>query len=999
MKKKMGNKIVALLLSAAMAVGIGGAGKPIYAADRANGKNTGRQAVILAESEQGGLANRTAPAPDGDGSQTDRTALVTENAGLDHDRTGETDAVVFTVTMDGVTTAYENEEDIAEAWKSVQGKTAEIHLMKDIDVTSIEFKLEENNVDHLNTLFLKSGNITLTMEENVKLHETTTSGIQLVCILGGTFTLESGEISANKDNGGTALTVKGGSVYIKKGATLSGYTGILVQNDYKPKVKISGGVFKGNVHAVKCDDGLALKDILENGYAFKDVGNSVDEKWVQQDLSITNNLGQGTFRAEQHPMKFTQHPESLTTIYGSDLPPLHAEAGITDPSAFNDPPAAITYEWYQTAGDESTDTGTAGQDYAFQNLMPAGTYQYYCRASCEWFALNSNTAVVEVSPKTLTAQIAGTALKEYDATTDVLPGQLSIQLDGIVNGDEVTAAAANWSYDSAQAGDRKITASGITLQGKDAGNYKLSSDSLTIDGKILPPAEEPVIPVAGVSLDESALEMEAGSTRKLQALIQPHNATNQKVAWSSGNPAIASVDASGIITAVSAGSTVITAVTEDGNYTASCQVAVRALPDGTGGGSGSAGGTGGGIIMGGGEWMKFPQPFLKGRPDRNGWSEIRSEVEKAAAASKSSTVCIDMNGTVSVPGNVISAVRDRDVTLSFDMGGGFLWNVSGKEIESDIFSETDFSVKMNTEAIPKELADQAAGGFPRMELELAQKKVFGFTAELTFQIAGMEENRISIGSGLSQSGCGGMYANLYSYNPALRSLEFVCSKQIAQDGTVHLPFHGASAALVILSEQPMDGGPQDGEKPETPSQPQEPEETAKAQVKSVKLSKTVYTYNGKVKKPAVIAMDTLGKRITGSNYHITYKNNKYVGKAAAVVSFHGKYSGTMTKSFTIRPAGTLIQKAAAAAGGFTVTWARQAVQTSGYQMQYSENAEFTGSSTHSVFVKKPSQTKTSVKKSKSAGNGYVRIRTYQTVKEDGQSRRIYSAWSPAVRIR
>ena len=45
MKKKMGNKIVALLLSAAMAVGIGGAGKPIYAADRANGKNTGRQAV------------------------------------------------------------------------------------------------------------------------------------------------------------------------------------------------------------------------------------------------------------------------------------------------------------------------------------------------------------------------------------------------------------------------------------------------------------------------------------------------------------------------------------------------------------------------------------------------------------------------------------------------------------------------------------------------------------------------------------------------------------------------------------------------------------------------------------------------------------------------------------------------------------------------------------------------------------------------------------------
>ena len=219
-----------------------------------------------------------------------------------------------------------------------------------------------------------------------------------------------------------------------------------------------------------------------------------------------------------------------------------------------------------------------------------------------------------------------------------------------------------------------------------------------------------------------------------------------------------------------------------------------------------------------------------------------------------------------------------------------------------------------------------------------------------------------------------------------------------EDGTAGFLFKHASDYTVIISEYPMDGTdepkkpsePQDETKPD---QPQEPEAAPHVQVKSVKLSKKVFTYSGKAKKPSVAAVDTNGKRISGKYYSVTYKDNKKVGKASAIVTFKNGYSGTIKKVFTIRPAGTSIKKTTAVTGGFTIQWEKKTAQTSGYQVQYSKNAGFKGNSTHSVFVKKASLTKRIVRKQKAGKACYVRIRTYKTVKTAGKSMRIYSAWS------
>ena len=84
----------------------------------------------------------------------------------------------------------------------------------------------------------------------------------------------------------------------------------------------------------------------------------------------------------------------------------------------------------------------------------------------------------------------------------------------------------------------------------------------------------PPVPVTGVSLNRSATTITAGSTETLIATVSPANATNRAVTWSSSNPAVATVNATGVVTAVSAGTATITVTTVDGNRTASCTVTV-----------------------------------------------------------------------------------------------------------------------------------------------------------------------------------------------------------------------------------------------------------------------------------------------------------------------------------------------------------------------------------------------------------------------------------------
>jgi parallel beta-helix repeat protein len=82
------------------------------------------------------------------------------------------------------------------------------------------------------------------------------------------------------------------------------------------------------------------------------------------------------------------------------------------------------------------------------------------------------------------------------------------------------------------------------------------------------------IPVTGITLNSTSASLIVGATQQLTATVLPVNATNKNVNWSTSNPAIATVSASGLLTAVSVGNATITATTQDGGKTATCSVTV-----------------------------------------------------------------------------------------------------------------------------------------------------------------------------------------------------------------------------------------------------------------------------------------------------------------------------------------------------------------------------------------------------------------------------------------
>jgi len=81
------------------------------------------------------------------------------------------------------------------------------------------------------------------------------------------------------------------------------------------------------------------------------------------------------------------------------------------------------------------------------------------------------------------------------------------------------------------------------------------------------------VAVENVSLDQTSLSIAVGGSATLTATVEPSNATNKNVVWSSSNSAVAVV-VNGTVTAISAGSAIIIVATADGGRTAICAVTV-----------------------------------------------------------------------------------------------------------------------------------------------------------------------------------------------------------------------------------------------------------------------------------------------------------------------------------------------------------------------------------------------------------------------------------------
>ena len=147
--------------------------------------------------------------------------------------------------------------------------------------------------------------------------------------------------------------------------------------------------------------------------------------------------------------------------------------------------------------------------------------------------------------------------------------------------------------------------------------------------------------------------------------------------------------------------------------------------------------------------------------------------------------------------------------------------------------------------------------------------------------------------------------------------------------------------------------------------------------KNITQSITV-KYNGK----------TLKK---GTDYTVSYSNNKKVGTATVKITGKGSYTGTITKTFKINPAKQEIQKLTAKSKAFFVDWAQKGSAT-GYEIQYATNSKFT--SAKKVTITNNKTDKTTVSKLSGKKKYYVRVRSYTTVK----GTKYYGAWSASKSV-
>ena len=86
-----------------------------------------------------------------------------------------------------------------------------------------------------------------------------------------------------------------------------------------------------------------------------------------------------------------------------------------------------------------------------------------------------------------------------------------------------------------------------------------------------------VIPVTGITVAPATASLTVGQTQQLTASVEPANATNPAVTWTSDNATVATVDENGLVTAVAAGTATIYATSAaDSNIQAACAVTVTA---------------------------------------------------------------------------------------------------------------------------------------------------------------------------------------------------------------------------------------------------------------------------------------------------------------------------------------------------------------------------------------------------------------------------------------
>ena len=183
--------------------------------------------------------------------------------------------------------------------------------------------------------------------------------------------------------------------------------------------------------------------------------------------------------------------------------------------------------------------------------------------------INEGTLIGEVggsgtvTPKITTDSLSdGTVGESYTAKLQATGNNITWSASGLPDGLTLNENTGTISGTPTKEGTFNFTVTATNSAGNASKEYTLNIKSATV-------------PVTGVTLDKTTLELFTGNTATLTATVQPSDATNQNVTWESSNTEVATVGANGKVTAVGEGNATITATAADGSGKfATCEVTV-----------------------------------------------------------------------------------------------------------------------------------------------------------------------------------------------------------------------------------------------------------------------------------------------------------------------------------------------------------------------------------------------------------------------------------------
>ena len=212
-----------------------------------------------------------------------------------------------------------------------------------------------------------------------------------------------------------------------------------------------------------------------------------------------------------------------------------------------------------TANSDVTLTATANDGYRFTGWME-NDRQVSTDATYTFKATGDRTLTAKFEKK-----VTGVTLNTE--TLELFTGG-SATLTATVEPSDAANQNVTWQSDNANV----ATVEGGTVTAVGAGETTITVT--TEDGsKTATCIVTVTVPVTGVKLNKETLELFTDGSETLTATVEPSNATNKNVTWSSSVETIATVDNNGTVTAVGAGEATITATA--GGITATCVVHVR----------------------------------------------------------------------------------------------------------------------------------------------------------------------------------------------------------------------------------------------------------------------------------------------------------------------------------------------------------------------------------------------------------------------------------------